>query len=181
MTTVELPYFNSTRKASLLICDLVVCSPEIRYDLKTKAKPQAVPPLPKPDPALIDEYSDLREKMKAWRPNVNPHAARFAEVSALILAAYETWPAKEPIVAEGLRFKLPITARRLERKIIDLAGFFRKIGRERYLEICEPTLGAIKKEIPKEKIGLYVEGKETGPRQIGEPVQKEAVEQRAVA
>ena len=159
----------------------VVSCPEIRYELKLKPKPQVVPPLPKPDPALIDEYAELRERMKAWKPNVNPHAARYAEVSALILAAYETWPASEPIVAEGARYKLPVSARRLERKIIDLAAFFKRIGRERYLEICKPTLGAIEKEIPKEKLGLYIEGKETGPRQIGEPVQKEVIEKRAAA
>jgi hypothetical protein len=149
---------------------------------KGKAKVQVeVISLPKPDPGLIDEYAELREKMKAWRPNVNPHAARYAEVGALILKCYEAYPASEPVVAEGLRYRLPITARRLERKIIDLAGFFKKIGREKYLEICKPTLGAIEKEVPKEKIGLYIAGSETGPRQIGEPVAREAVEQRAAA
>jgi hypothetical protein len=149
--------------------------------VKPKPKAQLVPPLPKPEPALVDEYAGLREKMKAWKPSVNPHAARFAELGALILKCYEEYPAAEPTVAEGFRYRLPITARRFERKIIDLAGFLKKVGRQKFLSMCNVTLGAVEKEIPEGKRALYISTKQSGPRQIGEPVTREAVERRAAA
>jgi hypothetical protein len=133
------------------------------------------------DPALVDEYCDLRERMKAWRPEVNPIAARYAEVSALILAAYESHPAAAPIIAHGRRFDLPITARRIERKISNLAGFFRKIGRDKFLEVCSLTLGAVEREIPKDKLNLYISESQTGHRTIGEPVARQAIEARLAA
>lgn len=138
---------------------------------------------PVPEEALIDEYCDLREKMKAWKPNLNPHAARFAEAGALILAFYEAHarPAAESIVAEGARYKLPITARQVKRWPINLAGFFRKIGRDAYLAMCPPNLGDIEKAIVADKRKLYIGESQTGIRKLGEPVRREAVEAKAAA
>jgi len=148
--------------------------------MKASPKLQLVP-LAGADPALIDEYCDLRERMKAWKPEVNPIAGRYAEVSALILAAYESHPAAAPIVAHGRRFDLPISARRIERKIHDLAGFFRRIGRDKFLEICSVTLKAVEKEVAADKLDLYVGTSQTGHRTIGEPVSRQAVEARLAA
>lgn len=145
------------------------------------AKLQLAPPIPAIDPALVDEYCDLREKMKAWRPALNPHAARFAELGSLILASADPLPANRPIVAAGARWTLPITARRIQRSVINLAGFFRVVGRDRYLELCSPTLASVEKEIPAEQRAKYIVEAQTGHRTLGEPVRAELIEHRMAA
>lgn len=134
------------------------------------------------DPRIVDEFAELGEKMAAWRPNVNPHAARFAELSAQILEFYENCPPQLPLIAEGIRYKLPITARQVKRWPINLMGFFRKIGRDAYLEMCQPTLADIEATIrDKEKRKLYIAEDQSGVRKLGRPVRKELCEQRAAA
>jgi hypothetical protein len=145
------------------------------------AKLQLAPQPPAIDPALIDEYCDLREKMKAWKPSLNPHAARFDELKTLILASVEKEPANRPIVAPGTRWTLPITARHIQRSVVNLAAFFKVVGRDRYLELCSPTLAAVENEISAEQVGRFITSAQTGGRTIGEPVRAEAQELRLAA
>jgi hypothetical protein len=125
---------------------------------------------------LVDEFAELREKVKQWRPNVNPHLARFCELGAIILSWYEKTPADEGIIAEGERYKLPISARHVKRSIRNVAAFFKLVGQRKFLTICSVTLGAIEKEVPKDLRGKFIASEQSGPRTIGEPVQIEIAE-----
>jgi hypothetical protein len=123
--------------------------------------------------ALVDEYAELREKVKQWKPNVNPHLARFEELEVAILAAHEKEPADQAIIAQGAKFKLPISARQVQRSIKNLSGFYRLVGVKQFLSICSVTLGSIEKEIPKEQRKRFIASAQTGRRTIGEPVLQE--------
>ena len=144
--------------------------------MKSGPQLRVVPTDPNSRESLIDEYAELRQKMRAWNANVNPYAARFDELNRLILSWYEDHPADRSAIAEGRRWKLPITARRWQRSIQNLAGFFRKVGRERFLELCSVTLGAIEKEISADKLELYIHSEQSGNRSIGEPVERDVRE-----
>jgi hypothetical protein len=139
-----------------------------------------LPVVPEIAPDLVDEYCDLGQLMKAWRPNVNPHAARFFQLETLILAHYEKAP-KEAIIAKGTRYVLPVSARRMKRWAINLDRFFKTIGKARYIELCAPTLGAIEHEIRKDKRALYIAEDQTGNRTLGEPARADLSEMRLAA
>ena len=125
---------------------------------------------------LIDEFAELREKVKRWKPNVNPHLARFAELEATILGWYEKTPADTAAIAEGERFKLPISACAVKRSIRNVAAFFKLVGQRKFLSICSITLGAIEKELPKDQRAKFITSEQSGARRIGEPVQIEIAE-----
>jgi hypothetical protein len=150
-------------------------------DVGKSASGAATKPQVTPEEALIDEYCELAEKMAAWQPALNPHAARFAEVSSLILGRYAQAPADRSILAPGARYLLPISAGRMKRSVVNLEKFFKAVGRQAYLEMCRPTLGNVEKAIPKEKQSLYIAESQTGNRTIGRPVRREAVETRLAA
>ncbi len=119
---------------------------------------------------LVDEYVEVREKWKSWQPPVNPHAARFAELKVRILGWFEKEPADVAFIAEGKSFKLPISARERKRTLKNLPALLRKLGQKWIAENCMPTLGAVEKAIPAEKLSLYIDEERSGPRNIGEPV-----------
>lgn len=145
------------------------------------AKPQLVTASPQINPELVDQYVDLYSKMAAWRPNLNPHAAPFERVKAEILAFYENHPAKEPAIAEGKRYRVPVTPRQVKRWPINVLGFFRKVGKDAYLQMCQPGLGQIEHMIEKDRLDLYIASSQTGPRRLGEPVEQDVSEVRSAA
>jgi len=127
-----------------------------------------------PPPELIDEFADMRAKMRAWKPDVNPHAQRFGAVKQQILDCYEGADPEQTYLAEGIVYKLPISACELRRKIKDLYKVFLRLKSKRFVSLCSFTLGALEKAIPKDKLAQYIHEERTGPREIGEPVAKEA-------
>ena len=125
---------------------------------------------------LVDEYVQTRAKVMAWEPPENPHEERFDELAAEILRRQEKEPAKEPIVLETPRCKLPISARKMVRSLLPLAAenLFKRWGQETYLKVCSPpALGMIDKLVPQADRGQYVKEAFTGARTIGEPIVKQ--------
>lgn len=131
-----------------------------------------------PEPArrarIIDEFAAIRQQMMAWKPAVNPHAERFAELQQEILSWFEGDPAEKKIIAEGNLYTLPISPRQNKRTVFNIVGFLRKIGAKRYAVLVPPPLNVVEREIPKERLHLYISEERSGRRTIGEPVLRDA-------
>lgn len=125
---------------------------------------------------LIDECGDLRRKADLWQPNVNPHLQRLAEVEAQLLALQADADPEQPIVLEGARWKIPISACRKQAKLIAsrLPVLFKRLGQEWVLENCAPTLAAVRSAIPKDQHKSFIQETRGTVRTLGNPVLKEA-------
>jgi len=121
--------------------------------------------------ALVDEYKRVRDKVEAWRPAVNPHAARHAEIEAEILSWVEDEAADQEILLVGNTVNVPISARRKRHTIIHLPQLFKKLGLKWISEHCKPTLGDLKKSpLPPQVLEKFIKETQDGGRTIGEPV-----------
>jgi hypothetical protein len=129
-------------------------------------------------PELADEYAIVRQRMMAWKPNVNPDAQRFSALANELLERHAKRPAEERIIVEGEAYKIPISPREVKRTIIKpvaLWRYLKKRGERKILAWYKITLGALDKAIPdEEERAKYVKEERTGSREIGEPVMKQA-------
>jgi hypothetical protein len=119
---------------------------------------------------LVDEYAEARLKVMAWKPEANPHAARFEELNSLILTWFENEKADEAILARGNRYTVPVAAREKKRTILRIPQLFKRLGSKWVAENVRPTLKAIEKALSPEEMKKFVLEERTGPRSLGEPV-----------
>ena len=136
---------------------------------KAPRTPRGAPLL---DPALVDEYAEVRQRVLAWKPNVNPDAKRYAELHEQILAAAAPKPAEEGVVLEGKLWRVPVSPQENESTIKSIPALQKRLGLKWFLENAKITLAAVRKAIPKEKLGLYILTERTGAREVQEPVRK---------
>lgn len=125
---------------------------------------------------LADEYSEVRQRVMAWRPNVNPNAQRFSDLAAELLKRHADDPSDQQIVVEGGRFRVPISARENDSKIIDPKALYNRLkrfGMETIIGSYSITLTNVRKLLPKAEHAKYISTERTGNRTIGEPVLKE--------
>jgi hypothetical protein len=127
--------------------------------------------------ALADEYAEVRLRMMAWRPNVNPDAQRFGELAEELLARQLDEPAEKQIQVQGERFIVPISAQHNKSSIIDELGLYKRIRRlvgvEELVKLYKVTLSNARKVLSKTDQAKFIREERTGRREIGEPVVKE--------
>jgi hypothetical protein len=123
----------------------------------------------------IDEYVEVRAKCMAWQPAVNPFAARLAELEPKLLAMAESLDAKEASVLHGNKYVVPISGRERKRTILQVPKLFKKLGMKWVVANCKPTLKAVEKALSAKEFKAFVSEEQTGPRNLGEPVQQAAV------
>ena len=125
--------------------------------------------------ALVDEYAEVRQRMMALEPNVNPDAQRFDELEAEVLERAKPVEAEKSIIMHGQRFTLPVSPRRKVRTMLAdaLPKLLKKFGRDKFLAACTLPLGAVDKLVPADERKKYLKEAFTGPRIIGEPVVKQ--------
>lgn len=129
------------------------------------------------DAQLADEFAETRLRMMAWRPNVNPDAQRFTELSTELLARQIGKPADQQILVEGEKWKVPITPQEQKTTITDRMAVYRvirKLGVETVVETYTITLAAIRKLLTQKQQAKLLKTERTGNREIREPVLKEA-------
>lgn len=128
---------------------------------------------PKLTPAqrkLVDEYAEVREKVAAWQPAANPHAARLAELTKAIIEFTDEQPADEEVLLAGNRFRVPVGMKRVSREIVNLPKLFKRLGRAWVEEHCKPNLGDLDKALtPEERQPFIVESRSLS-RIVGKPV-----------
>lgn len=110
--------------------------------------------------------------MMSFKPNVNPHAERFAELSIEILARHAKQPPAKRLIAEGEIYILPISPQENRSKLKNLAALFKKLGLRKFLEHCTVKLSAAR-HLPEDERKKFIVTARTGPREIGEPVLRE--------
>jgi hypothetical protein len=131
--------------------------------------------------AVIDEYAEVRQHMLAWRPNLNPHAERFAELQAEILSWCEREKGASKVILQGERWTLPVSARQNKRWVKNVMKFIEAIGGlQTYASLMPPTLDLVERQIPAGKRAEYIGEERTGRRMIQEPVPVLAKVQPAV-
>jgi len=130
---------------------------------------------------LVDEYADTLNKVAAWKPAVNPDIARLAELSSQIRAATDRQPAGEELLLRGLKYDLPVGAKRIKRTIINIPRLFRKMGMAWVEEHCAPALGDLDKALTEDERAGYVKEERILSRIIGQPVTTETLPLRKAA
>lgn len=139
------------------------------------AKP--APALRPPSPEEVDEFVSVRSKCRSWKPDVNPHAARYAELSAKILAYASSKPDDQPVTIEGHTHVVPVAARENHSELRDgaIASLQRKLGGKWLIENATVTLAKVRKAVTDAKEQKkFILTERTGPREIGEPAEKSA-------
>ena len=134
------------------------------------ATPHPIDSAAKARAAIVDEYGEISQKMALWAPPLNPHAQRFAELQLQILSWYQDEAAEQKFIAEGARFKVPVKARKLNRTVVNIPKLLKIFGLKKIAELWEPPLNVIEREIPKDKLELYITEERTGNRALGAPV-----------
>ena len=134
------------------------------------ATPHPIDSAAKARAAIVDEYGEISQKMAPWAPPLNPHAQRYTELQIQILSWYQNEPAEKKFIAEGARFKVPVTARKLHRTVVNIPKLLKIWGLKRIAELWEPPLNVIERELPKDKHSLYITEERTGTRALGAPV-----------
>jgi len=125
--------------------------------------------------AKVDEYGVLEARMRAWKPNVNPHAQRFNQLRAEILTWCESDPAGENLILKGQRYTVPVSQRQNHRWVSNVLGFIRLLGGARkYAALVPPTLALVEEHVPKAERGKYISEELTGRRSVGDPVEHPA-------
>ena len=143
-------------------------------------KPKAATELSTPE--LADEYATVRALMMAWKPNVNPHAQRFAELGAELLERCKEEPAEKLLQVQGNKYVVPISAQENVSKIVDKLALYkriRRLGIETVAETYSITLANVRKLLSKSELQKYILTERSGPRTIGEPVAIEAMKKAA--
>lgn len=125
---------------------------------------------------LADEYAEVRLRMMAWKPNVNPDAQRFGELAEELLSRHVDEAAEKQIQVQGERFVVPISPRQNKSSIVDRLALYKRIRRlvgvEKMVEYYSITLTAARKLLSKTEQAKYIREERTGRREIGEPVMK---------
>ena len=125
---------------------------------------------------LVDEYVEVREKCRAWRPEVNPNAARLAELQPLLIALAGSTDPERPLTLKGKKHVVPVSRCELRRTILRIPALFRRLGAKWVAEHCKPTLTALEKSpLSPEELASFIHQDRTGPRTLGEPVPLAAV------
>src|SRR4249919_3198076 len=57
---------------------------------------------------IIDELGEVDRQFKLWTPGVNPHAARLAELHAIVAGWYKQSPPESSYVVEGKKYRLQV-------------------------------------------------------------------------
>lgn len=118
-----------------------------------------------PTPEEIDRYGDLHLKIQLFAPVLEEHEL----LKKKILASLASQPADLPAVAEGARYSLRLTARRLERVIVNRKLLFNRlrklIGLDAFLDAITIPLGElVDKNFPVALQAAFLVSERTGPR-----------------
>jgi len=122
---------------------------------------------------LVDEYTEVRAKCMAWKPAVNPDAARYAELQKELLSWFEGEKGDErkaPALLKGTRFTVPVAARENKRTIIQIPKLLKRLGTKWIHENFKPTLKSIETVLTPVEMKKFVTEENSGPRTLGEPV-----------
>jgi hypothetical protein len=105
---------------------------------------------------LIDEYAEA-----------SIAAAKAAKLRKTINEWCDAKPASQCLVFEGNRYALHVSARKTERKVVNLIGLRKRLG-ARFVDFCTVTLTALKSALPIESDqALYIAVEEhAGAREI---------------
>lgn len=109
--------------------------------------------------ALIDQFGELA----ALRADFAPTERRYQKVRAEIAALLENSAGDEIFLQSGERFKLDISACRMEYPV-DVKAARRKIGWTAFLKVCTVTKTALAAFMIKPEIDALCLSSQTGPR-----------------
>jgi hypothetical protein len=118
--------------------------------------------------AIIDELGEVDRQFKLWTPGVNPHAARRAELHAIVCGWYGDAPPAESYVVEGRRYRLQIKACQFRREVTAAAQetafeAVKKTGLAPF-SIFRATQESIQKLLGEAFLDRIAPKKRTGPR-----------------
>lgn len=124
--------------------------------------------------AKIDRFGELQRLVKEHKPI----AAEYKSLGDEIERWYESHPADQPVLAEGLLFSLQISPRAEERAIHDKRKLRRLMGAEKFFELCSIALKHVDALVDKSMHHLFLTAERTGRRRL-DAVAKATLPQQA--
>lgn len=112
--------------------------------------------------AKVDRYGELQRKVIAFRPTLSEYESLGKEIQAW----FANDPADKPLLAEGARYQLQLSARELQRAITDMKKVRRLMGAEKFIELCSMALKHVDALIDASKHDLFLRAERTGHRKI---------------
>lgn len=112
--------------------------------------------------AIVDEFGEIDRLVKAFAPTLRRHEELKKQIQSL--AADK--PAEVDVSLDGRLYQVQISARKLERKIVDVPRVFVMLGKKRFLELCSMTLKALESAITPDRFAEIVVEDRTGSRTI---------------
>jgi hypothetical protein len=125
--------------------------------------------------AIIDEYGELDRRIAEFKPICDRAAALKKE----IVSWFERESADQSFVAEGLRYTVQISPKAVERRIVDMAKLFLRIGKAKFLELCRFPLAAIDQHIPAENHSEFLLSERSGNRSVKAVAKASAIRKAA--
>lgn len=119
---------------------------------------------------IIDEYGDLEQKVKAFKPTKD----RYELLSRQIASWFDAHPPELAVIAEGNRFTAQISARSMKRRLFNTAGLYRILGRPKFLMFAKVNLEDIDKHVPADQHSQFLDTSRSGARRV-EAVAKSSV------
>jgi hypothetical protein len=112
--------------------------------------------------ALIDEFGRLQQRVDAHKPDKDRHAVLREQIATW----YDSAPANQPYLEEGMDFTLMVGERANERVITHMPRLFKLLGAGLFLKLCKFPLGAIDASLPAVQHKTFLIEEQTGPRKL---------------
>ncbi len=110
-------------------------------------------------PELIDDFGDLCRAVKMFAATQKRYEARRDEIKDLLQGS----PVDEIFVQSSARYRLDISACRMERKV-DVKAARKKLGTVVFLKVCSITMKALEAFLLKPDIDAICDSSQSGPR-----------------
>jgi hypothetical protein len=140
---------------------------------------QCIRPNPKRQ-AVIDEFGEVDRQVRLWKPQTNPHRARFDELEAEILSWAAEDAAEKSTLLSGSRYQVEISARGFKREFgrpaqLKAYTLLKKIKGLDVMQFFTVTLAEAKFHLGGAFVKQNVPKLQTGPRSVNVVPRLEAI------
>lgn len=146
-------------------------------------KPVAAIPIdakcPKPNAkasgAAVDEFGDLAELIRKFKPTLDRHEQLRKEM----LGWYADLPADKSFAVPGARYVVTIGEKADERRILNPKALLKRLGAAIFWKAVRIPLAEVDRHIAEVDRGEFVEKTQTGPRKVSAAALPQAAQRAA--
>jgi hypothetical protein len=113
-------------------------------------------------PRVVDEFGELSRQIAAFKPVIDRHKVLEREIASW----YDSDNPAEAYEIEGSVYTAQVSARKRERRIVDMGKLFRHLGKLDFIRWCTFPLSAIDKLIASDLQSEFLTEERTGSRSV---------------